>query len=135
MRKINISIVGTGLMGLQHIKAITKSKKVKLHSIVDISKNAANLSKKFKIPLFASVDEVEHALEQGIVELELTYTRSLNSESLISINNQTRQCSIHQLGQTTRTTISVDNAAMRTLEKTTIGAFLIRNPKSCVYYS
>ena len=38
-KKINISIVGTGLMGLQHIKAISKSKKAKLHSIVDISKN------------------------------------------------------------------------------------------------
>ena len=58
MRKISISIVGTGLMGLQHIKAIKKSEKVKLHSIVDISKNAASLSKKFKIPLYASVDEV-----------------------------------------------------------------------------
>ena len=58
MRKINISIVGTGLMGLQHIKAITKSKKAKLHSIVDISKNAAGLSKKFKIPLYSSVVEV-----------------------------------------------------------------------------
>ena len=57
-KKINISIVGTGLMGLQHIKAISKSKKAKLHSIVDISKNATNLSKKFKIPLYANVEEV-----------------------------------------------------------------------------
>ena len=57
-KKIHISIVGTGLMGLQHIKAISKSKKAKLHSIVDISKNAANLSKKFKIPLYATVEEV-----------------------------------------------------------------------------
>ena len=38
-KKINISIVGTGLMGLQHIKAIQKSKKANLHSIVDISNN------------------------------------------------------------------------------------------------
>ena len=57
-KKINISIVGTGLMGLQHIKAISNSKKAKLHSIVDISKNAAILSKKFKIPLYANVEEV-----------------------------------------------------------------------------
>ena len=57
-KKINISIIGTGLMGLQHIKAISKSKKAKLHSIVDISKYATNLSKKFKIPLYVSVDEV-----------------------------------------------------------------------------
>jgi len=47
-KKINISIVGTGLMGLQHIKAISKSKKANLHSIVDISNNAKNLSKKYK---------------------------------------------------------------------------------------
>ena len=31
-KKINISIVGTGLMGLQHIKAILKSKKANLHN-------------------------------------------------------------------------------------------------------
>ena len=49
MKKINISIVGTGLMGLQHIKAISKSKKANLHSIVDISDNAKNyqISSKF----------------------------------------------------------------------------------------
>ena len=58
MRKINISIVGTGLMGLQHIKAISKSKKANLHSIVDISKNAVNLSKKYKVPLYLNVKEL-----------------------------------------------------------------------------
>ena len=58
MRKINISIVGTGLMGLQHIKAISKSKKANLHSIVDISKNAVNLSKKYKVPLYLNVEEL-----------------------------------------------------------------------------
>ena len=58
MSKINISIVGTGLMGLQHIKAISKSKKANLHSIVDISKNAVNLSKKYKVPLYSNVEEL-----------------------------------------------------------------------------
>jgi len=58
MKKINISIVGTGLMGLQHIKAITKSKKANLHSIVDISKNATSLSKKYKVPLYSSVSQL-----------------------------------------------------------------------------
>ncbi len=57
-KKINISIVGTGLMGLQHIKAIQKSKKANLHSIVDISNNAKNLSKKYKIPLYSNVSEL-----------------------------------------------------------------------------
>ena len=58
MKKINISIVGTGLMGLQHIKAILKSKKANLHSIVDISINAKFLSSKFKVPLYANVTEL-----------------------------------------------------------------------------
>ena len=57
-KKINISIVGTGLMGLQHIKAISKSKKANLHSIVDISNTAKNLSKKYKIPLYSNVNEL-----------------------------------------------------------------------------
>jgi len=58
MKKINISIVGIGLMGLQHIKAISKSKKANLHSIVDINNNAKNLSKKYKIPLYSSVSDL-----------------------------------------------------------------------------
>ena len=58
IKKINISIVGTGLMGLQHIKAIFKSKKTNLHSIVDITNNAKSLSKKYKIPLYSSVNEL-----------------------------------------------------------------------------
>ena len=58
IKKINISIVGTGLMGLQHIKAIIKSQKATLHSIVDISKNATTLSKKYKVPLYSNVEEL-----------------------------------------------------------------------------
>ena len=50
MKKINISIVGTGLMGLQHIKAISKSKKANLHSIVDLAIMQKNyqISTKFR---------------------------------------------------------------------------------------
>ena len=58
MKKINISIVGTGLMGLQHIKAISKSKKANLHSLVDISDNAKKLSNKYKIPLYSDVSSL-----------------------------------------------------------------------------
>ena len=58
MKKINISIVGTGLMGLQHIKAISKSKKANLHSIVDISDNSKKLSNKYKIPLYSDVSSL-----------------------------------------------------------------------------
>ena len=58
MKKINISIIGTGLMGLQHIKAISKSKKANLHSIVDISDNAKKLSNEYKIPLYSNVSSL-----------------------------------------------------------------------------
>ena len=58
MKKINISIIGTGLMGLQHIKAISKSKKANLHSIVDISDSAKKLSNEYKIPLYSDVSSL-----------------------------------------------------------------------------
>ena len=45
-------------MGLQHIKAISKSKKANLHSIVDISDNAKKLSNKYKIPLYNDVSSL-----------------------------------------------------------------------------
>jgi predicted dehydrogenase len=67
MRKINISIVGTGLMGLQHIKAITKSNKANLHSILDISKNALNLSKRYKVPIYSNVSELLRAKDLDAV--------------------------------------------------------------------
>ena len=54
-KKINISVVGLGLMGAQHLKAILKSKKANLHSIVDISDNAKKLSVKYKIQLHSNV--------------------------------------------------------------------------------
>ena len=58
MKKINISIIGTGLMGLQHIKAISKSKKANLHSIVDISDNAKKLSNEYKVPLYSDASSL-----------------------------------------------------------------------------
>ena len=38
--KIKIAVVGIGLMGNQHLKAIHLSKKAKLHSIVDINESS-----------------------------------------------------------------------------------------------
>ena len=55
-KKIKIAVVGTGLMGIQHIKAIKKSKIADLHSVVDISKKAHNLAKKYKIPLYKNIN-------------------------------------------------------------------------------
>ena len=42
-------------MGLQHIKAIKKSKFSSLHSIVEIKKKGMELSKKFKVPLYKNI--------------------------------------------------------------------------------
>ncbi len=56
--KIKISVVGAGLMGQQHIKAIKKSKKALLHSIVTVNNNSTYLSKKFNVPLFKNIKEL-----------------------------------------------------------------------------
>ena len=51
-KKIKISVVGIGLMGSQHLKAISISKKAKLHSIVDINQKSKLVAKKFKVPFY-----------------------------------------------------------------------------------
>ena len=57
-KKIRISVVGVGLMGSQHLKAIKISKKATLHSIVDINKNSKLLAEKFKVPFFKNTLEL-----------------------------------------------------------------------------
>ena len=57
-KKIKIAVVGTGLMGLQHIRAIKKSNKANLHSIIEIDDNAKKLSKKFKVPLYKDTKQL-----------------------------------------------------------------------------
>ena len=39
-KKIKIAVVGIGLMGSQHLKALNLSKRAKLHSIVDLNKKS-----------------------------------------------------------------------------------------------
>ena len=56
--KVKIAVVGIGLMGSQHLKAINISKKAKLHSIVDINKNSIIHAKKFKVPFYQSSTEL-----------------------------------------------------------------------------
>ena len=51
-KKVKISVIGIGLMGLQHIKAIQRSKNASLHSIVEIKKTGNELANKFKVPLY-----------------------------------------------------------------------------------
>ena len=57
-KKLKISVIGTGLMGIQHIEAIKKSKKAILHSIVDINSNAEIVSKKYKSKLFRRIEDL-----------------------------------------------------------------------------
>ena len=57
-KKLKISVIGTGLMGVQHIKAIKKSKKVLLHSIVGVSTKAEIISKKYKLKFFKRIEDL-----------------------------------------------------------------------------
>ena len=52
--KTKIAVVGIGLMGSQHLKAIKNSKKAVLHSIVDINERSRLHAKKFKVPFYRS---------------------------------------------------------------------------------
>ena len=66
--KIKICVVGTGLMGLQHIKAIAKSKKATLHSIIGIGNNSLNLAKKNKVLLFKGVKSlIDHNKPDAVI--------------------------------------------------------------------
>ena len=80
--KTKIAVVGIGLMGSQHLKAIKLSKKASLHSIVDINNKALDLSKFFKVPLFKNTKELltENKPDAVIIatpnQLHETYTLS-----------------------------------------------------------
>ena len=56
--KVKIAVVGIGLMGSQHLKALNLSKKAKLHSIVDLNKKSEIHAKKFKVPFHSSSKEL-----------------------------------------------------------------------------
>ena len=53
-KKIRIAVVGIGLMGSQHLKALNLSKRARLHSIVDLNKKSELHAKKFKVPFYRS---------------------------------------------------------------------------------
>jgi predicted dehydrogenase len=57
-KNIKIAVVGMGLMGSQHLKAIKLSKKATIHSIVDINKSSSLLAKKFKVPFYRNYQEL-----------------------------------------------------------------------------
>tara|TARA_B100000963_G_C22635065_1_gene677162 strand:- start:1237 stop:2274 length:1038 start_codon:yes stop_codon:yes gene_type:complete len=53
-KKTKVAVVGIGLMGNQHLKAIASSKKAILHSIVDISQKSKIYAKKSRVPFYNS---------------------------------------------------------------------------------
>ena len=57
-KKLSITVVGIGLMGRQHLNAINKSKKARLHSIVDRNGKSLEYAKKFKVPYYKSTLEL-----------------------------------------------------------------------------
>ena len=52
--KVKIAVVGIGLMGSQHLKAIERSKRAVLHSIIDINKDSHLHAKKYKVPFYTT---------------------------------------------------------------------------------
>ena len=51
-KRVKIAVVGVGLVGSQHLKAIKASNKAILHSIVDINKSSRLQAKKFRVPFY-----------------------------------------------------------------------------------
>ena len=56
--KTKIAVVGIGLMGEQHLKALHLSKKATLHSIVDINEKSRQHAKKFRVPFYTNSKEL-----------------------------------------------------------------------------
>ena len=51
-RRTKIAVVGIGLMGSQHLKALQLSKRACLHSIVDLNRNSRIHAEKFRVPFY-----------------------------------------------------------------------------------
>ena len=68
-KKIKISVVGIGLMGSQHLKALQLSKKANLHSIVDLNKNSRKHAERFKVPFYNDSKELLKNNKPDAVEI------------------------------------------------------------------
>ena len=55
-KKLNIAVVGIGVMGLKHIDAIKKNKNVNLTAVVDLKRN--KLIQKIKANFYSSIEEM-----------------------------------------------------------------------------
>ena len=57
-KRIKIAVVGIGLMGSQHLKALQLSRRAILHSIVDLNRNSRIYAEKFKVPFYNDTTEL-----------------------------------------------------------------------------
>jgi predicted dehydrogenase len=57
MPKVRIAVAGAGLIGLRHIEEIVASDECALASIVDISPGAAEIARKYEVPLHRTLEE------------------------------------------------------------------------------
>ena len=83
---INISIVGIGLMGMQHIKAIEQCKNIKLHSIIDPRSSSKEVADNKKVKWFENIDELlmQDKIPDGVI---IATPNQLHKEHTLKILN------------------------------------------------
>lgn len=60
-RKINVAVIGTGVIGPRHAKSVVSSEDATLSCLVDPSPAAAQVAQDFNVPLYSSVKEMQGA--------------------------------------------------------------------------
>ncbi|OTA35389.1 hypothetical protein BTJ68_03247 [Hortaea werneckii EXF-2000] len=60
-RKINVAVIGTGVIGPRHAKSVVSCDDTTLLCLVDPSSAAAQIAQDFNVPLFGSVKEMQEA--------------------------------------------------------------------------
>ncbi len=67
--KTKISILGIGLMGSQHLKAIEHTEEAEIHSIVDLNEDTKSLALENKIPWYNHLDQMldHNNLPDGVI--------------------------------------------------------------------
>jgi len=68
MSKLQIAVVGTGLMGRRHIELVQACRSCELSAIVDPAPAAAEVAERVRVPLYRSLEELFNAAHpQGVI--------------------------------------------------------------------
>ncbi len=79
---VKIAIVGTGIIGLSHIKALSEIKEAKLVALCDINEAAVSaLAKEYGVPYFTDYKDIPGGVECDAVILNLPH--GLHAESTV----------------------------------------------------